>query len=128
MSTVIKTIKGRKYAYIAFREKDKVIHRYLGPAGSARVAEKLKELKKDLEIPRQFHVLFWDADTHTIDVRKNARYIVERVLEMGGLDAFFWIQRMYPTRFIIEALETSRKISPKSKNFWEMWLGVGDAS
>src|SRR3990170_3080453 len=49
---------------------------------------------------------------------KNARYVIERILELGGLDALQWLQRNYPTRRIVETLEISRKITPKSRNFF----------
>jgi hypothetical protein len=71
--------------------------------------------------------LFWDVDPLTIDVKQHRRYIIERVLEMGELDALLWLQRLYPTSVIIETLESSRKISAKSRNFWEIWFGVRHA-
>lgn len=69
-----------------------------------------------------FRYLFWDAEPERIDLKKNARYVIERVLEMGSFAEFQWIQRLYPTRLIIETLEISRKITPRSRNFWTVWL------
>jgi hypothetical protein len=115
-------IKNDKYAYLAYRSGKKVVHQYLGLISNPDVAEKIKELKRENNVPEDFRYLFWDADPESIDLKTNARYIIERVLEMGGLDSLHWVQHLYPTRLIIETLETSRKITPRSKNFWTIWL------
>lgn len=115
-------IKKDKYAYLAYRSGKKVVYKYLGLISNPDVAEKIKELKRGKNVSENFHYLFWDADPESIDLKKNARYIIERVLELGGLDALQWIQRLYPTSLIVETLETSRKITPRSRNFWTIWL------
>lgn len=127
MSVVIKTVAGREYAYWAYRTGDKVVHEYLGPLSKPGVLEKVRALRSEKVIPKLYHPLFWDAEPERIDVKRQYRYILERVLELGDLGAFQWIQKLYPTRWIIEICASSRKISPKSKAFWEIWLGVRDA-
>lgn len=119
-------IKNEKYAYRAYRSGKKVVHKYLGLLADPAVAEKVNELEQEKQVPAEFRHLFWDTDPAKIDLKKNARYVIEKVLEMGGLAAFQWIQRLYPTRLITEIMETSRKITPKSRNFWTIWLGEGD--
>ena len=127
MSIVVKKIGSKKYAYSAFRRGNKVVHQYMGSVSDQKVAQKIERLKAEKHIPKNFHALFWDVDPRTIHIRKNAIYIIERVLEMGDLDALQWIQRLYPTKLIIETCEMSRKISPKSKKFWEIWFWRSDA-
>ncbi len=127
MSVVIKTIENKKYAYVAYRSGKKVIQKYLGPVSRPEVAKKIKELEAEKTVPKRYHTLFWDTDPLKIDLRKNARYVIERVLEMGGLDALQWIQRLYPSRLIIETCEVSRKLSTKSRNFWRIWFQVNHA-
>ena len=128
MSIVIKTIGREKYAYHAYRNGSKVIHRYLGNISDKNVSGKIKELQTEKLIPRQFHPFFWDVDPDKVNLRKNARYIVERILEIGTLEAFRWIQKLYPTGLITETCDTSRKISEKSKIFWKIWNGDHNAS
>lgn len=115
-------IKNGRYGYLAYRSGRKVLHKYLGVISNPEVARKIEELERERKIPDEFRYLFWDADPESIDLKKNARYIIEKVLEMGGLNALQWIQRLYPTKLIVETLETSRKITPKSRNFWAIWL------
>lgn len=99
-----------------------MVHKYLGPIANPEVARKIKELKKEKSVPEEYYYLFWDTDPKKIDMKKNSRYVIEKVLEMGNLDALQWIQRIYPTNLIIETLEISRKITHKSKNFWAIWF------
>jgi len=127
MAILIKKIGSKKYAYRAYRQGGKVVHKYLGPASDMQVMQKVQEFAAEKKIPDKFFSLFWDAETSSIGIKKNARYIIERVLEMGSMDAVQWIQRTYPTRLIIEVCESSRKISQKSKNFWRIWFGCNHA-
>lgn len=123
MAILIKKIGGKEYAYHAYRQGGKVVHKYLGHASDTQVMEKVQELAAEKRIPDKFLSLFWDAEPSSIGIKKNARYIIERVLEMGGMDAIRWLQRIYPTRLIIEVCESSRKVSARSKNFWRIWFG-----
>lgn len=127
MSIVVKKIGKKEYAYLAYRSGKRVVHKYIGPASDPSVATRMAGIEEEKNIPGRFQSLFWDVDPHTIDVKQHARYIIERVLETGGLDALYWIQRLFPTKLIMETCEVSRKISPKSRNFWEIWFGLRHA-
>lgn len=123
MAILIKKISGKEYAYHAYRQGEKVVHKYLGPASNPEVMQKMQETAEEKEIPDKFSALFWDTDPSSIDLKKNSRYVIERILEMGSMDAVQWLQRIYPTRLIIEVCEYSRKVSERSKNFWRIWFG-----
>ena len=127
MAILIKKIGGKEYAYRAYRQGGKVVHKYLGPASDTEVMQKVQEFSSEKQIPAQFFPLFWDARPSDIDLKKNSIYIIERVLEIGGLDAIQWLQKIYPTRLIMEICESSRKVSQKSKNFWRIWFGYNPA-
>lgn len=120
----VKKIGTRKYAYLAYRRGERVIHQYLGPLSSPRVQRKIRILEEEKKVPPGLTALFWDVDPSRIDLKRNARYVIERVLEMGGLEALDWLQRIYPTRLLIEMCEVSRKISEKSRLFWRIWFGA----
>ena len=64
--------------------------------------------------------LFWDVDPKTIDPKKHARYIIERVLDYGNNREVKWIFRRYPYRFIKEVVSISRVLDPKSRSLWEL--------
>lgn len=124
MSIVVKKIRKNRYAYLAYRSGSRVVHKYLGAVSDPEVQAKMKAFEQGNKVPKGFAYLFWDTDVSQIDVRRNARYIIEKVLEFGDLKALDWIQRLYPTRKIIETCEGSRKISEKSMNFWRTWFDI----
>lgn len=127
MSIVVKKIGGKEYAYHAYRVGNKVIQKYLGPASSPSAAARKAGVEERKKVPARFHPLFWDVKPRDIDVRQHATYIIERVFELGNLDALLWLQRVYPTALLLETLEVSKKLSPRSRNFWEIWFGVAHA-
>ena len=68
--------------------------------------------------------IFWDLDVEKLDLRKNARQIIERVLEWGGLKQVHWIMETYSKDEIIEVIKNSRQLSKKSANFWANYYDV----
>jgi len=127
MSLVTKKIGKGEYVYLVTREGKKVVHKYLGPADRPQVKKKFAEKKDASMVPERFRSLFWDTSLGNIQIKRHARYIIERVLEFGNMDALEWLQRVYPTQTIIDVLTVSRSISEKSRNFWEIWFGVEHA-
>ncbi len=67
--------------------------------------------------------LFWDVDPKNIDPQKNARYIIERVLEFGEPNEVGWVLNYYPKRTIKKVMSLPRvQISRKSKALWSLVL------
>ena len=64
-------------------------------------------------IPENLRSLFLGYKPDRIHIRKNARYIIERILELGDMKAFKWLQRVYTLQIIIDIQKTSRVISEK---------------
>ena len=63
--------------------------------------------------------LFWDTDPATIDLEKNKRYVIERVLRFGGFDDFNWLKSRYSTEEITTVIQRERsELDKKSLNFW----------
>ncbi|MCL4475100.1 MAG: hypothetical protein M1508_02580 [Nitrospirae bacterium] len=127
MNVVVKKVGRGEYAYLVVREGRKVVHKYLGSIDNPRVSKMMRDKKETSAIPEQFRSLFWDTSLGNIHIKRNARYIIERVLEFGDIDAVNWLQRVYPVQTIIAVLQVSRGITEKSRNFWMVWFGVSDA-
>lgn len=69
--------------------------------------------------------LFWDTDPATIDLIKNARYVIERVLEFGNEDEVRWLFKHYPRAQIKAVLNLPRaQVSPQSRALWERILAL----
>ncbi len=67
--------------------------------------------------------LFWDTNPKKIDVKKNARYIIERTLEFGRLNEVGWVFRHYPKSMIKKTLGLPRvQVSGKSKALWSLMV------
>ncbi|HEX9722058.1 MAG TPA: hypothetical protein VGA53_02235 [Candidatus Paceibacterota bacterium] len=74
-------------------------------------------------IPRRTS-LFWDVDPKTIDPKKNARYVIERILEFGRDSEIRWLLHYYPVTIITGAIKRSRILSPKTANFWALFFNL----
>lgn len=61
--------------------------------------------------------LFWDAPLENIDLHKNARYVIERVLTRGFTADFYVLLQIYSTETIKDALRKSKSLDPKTVHF-----------
>jgi hypothetical protein len=127
MGVIIKRIGRREYAYLVAREGKRVKHTYLGPADDPKVVKIISDKKETTVVPERFRSLFWDTNLSKIHIKRNARYIIERVMEFGNMNAIEWLQKVYPLQTIIDVLNMSRIITDKSRSFWLIWFGVTDA-
>ena len=67
--------------------------------------------------------LFWDVDPKKIDLDKNARYVIERVLDFGTQKEISWLFSQCPRKRIAETLDLPRSaVHPKSRALWELIL------
>lgn len=120
MSIAIKTIGNKRYAYHAFRIGNRVVQKYLGSIENPQVQKILMDRENSL--PDFLKTLFWDTDPQKVELNKNSKYVIEKVLEYGDIRAFAWLQERYTAKKILDVLELSRGVSEKSKNFWIIWF------
>lgn len=73
-------------------------------------------MKKAIKFRRS---LFWDVDPATIDPDKNAKYIIERIMDFGNDQEARWIYRKYPRSLLHDVVKKSRSLHPQSKVLWE---------
>lgn len=66
--------------------------------------------------------LFWDTDPAKLDVRQNARYIVERVADFGNDQEARWVLDFYDKLFLRDIISKSRGLRPRSKKLWTLLL------
>ena len=64
--------------------------------------------------------LFWDVDPKTIDPKKHARYIIERVLDFGNDSEVRWMAHYYAPITIRLATQRSRVLHNKTKSLWSL--------
>ncbi|MEK7147012.1 MAG: hypothetical protein AAB772_02020 [Patescibacteria group bacterium] len=65
--------------------------------------------------------LFWDTNPKNIDIKKHARYIIERVLEFGQANEVGWVFKNYPKSMIKKVINLPRvQLSGRSKALWSL--------
>ena len=67
---------------------------------------------------------FWDVDPTHLDLSSHAVFIIERILEEGDATAIDWLKQTYPRAAIQAVLRTSRRLSPKTANFFATEFAV----
>lgn len=65
---------------------------------------------------------FWDTDIQNLDPQQHKTYIVERILELGDEEAVAWMKKNFDRDEILRIVNQSRRVSPKSRNFWNLVL------
>lgn len=64
--------------------------------------------------------LFWDVDPKTINPKRHARYIIERILDFGNDEEVRWMWHTYPRSLIADVVKNSRVLQPQSRNLWRL--------
>jgi hypothetical protein len=75
-------------------------------------------------IPSFVSQYLWDVPNDKISVKNDSNFIIERVLEYGNLESLNWLNEKYKKDQITKVLKTSKKISPKSGNFFALYYGI----
>jgi hypothetical protein len=73
-------------------------------------------------VPGDLKRFFWDVDPSGLDLVRHKAYIIERILEFGDEKAVRWLFDAFSRDDIAAILESSRSLSPKSRNFWRLRL------
>ena len=66
--------------------------------------------------------LFWDVDPKTINIKKHAVYIIERVMEFGRDSEVRWIWSTYKPSQLKAVANRSRVLNPETKTLWKLLL------
>lgn len=75
-------------------------------------------------IPESVSRYLWDTPIDQINIQKHATFIIERVLEYGERAAIGWIDEQYGEDAIVDVIKNSKRISPKTANFYATIYGV----
>jgi hypothetical protein len=75
-------------------------------------------------LPKDFDKYFWDTNTSNLSPTRDSTYIVERLLELGDFDELEWVNKNYSKEEISKIVKNSRRISPKTGNFFSLYYGI----
>ncbi len=81
-----------------------------------------------MNLPPDFHRLFWDCRPETVDTETHAPFVIERILEYGSLTAVRWVLKTYGAERLRRFLRERgvRTLSRKTLSFWALQLGIED--
>lgn len=66
--------------------------------------------------------LFWDVDPKTINIKKHAIYIIERIMEFGKDSEVRWLWSTYEPSQLKDVVNRSRSLNPETKTLWKLLL------
>jgi hypothetical protein len=78
------------------------------------------------ELPDAVRRLLWDVDSDAVDLERDARLVIERVMSRGSWEAMQWLLRRYPRDILAEFLLTRgvRTLSPRDIAYWALVCNV----
>ena len=76
------------------------------------------------DIPEHILKYLWDVDKKKLDKEKHANFIIEKILEYGDTKALRWIEKNYKKDQIVKVLNKSKRISPKTGNFYASYFKI----
>lgn len=74
-----------------------------------------------MQIPQQFHALFWDVNPYKLNFESERFFIVSRILEKGRFEHVKWLLQTFGQEVILEIISTVN-LSTKTRNFWNFVL------
>lgn len=66
--------------------------------------------------------LFWDTNPEKIDLEKNAKYVIERVLDFGRDVEVNWLWKTYDKNLLKNVVVNSRSLRSNTKKLWTLLL------
>ncbi len=75
-------------------------------------------------VPSFVEKYLWDVKVDSLDINKHSGFVIERVLEYGDTESFAWLIKTYEKENILDVLKKSKRISPKTGNFYAIYFGI----
>ena len=66
--------------------------------------------------------LFWDTNPKKIDTKKNAQYVIERILDFGNDKEVRWLYNFYDKSLLKKVVSKSRSLMSETRNLWMLLL------
>lgn len=86
----------------------------------------LKNNKPSTTLPEGLKKHFWDVEFDELSFEKYPRFISERILNYGDLNAIRWLLSHTDLEFIKNLVENNRNLNAKTKNYWLTILMIPD--
>lgn len=76
------------------------------------------------KLPEFLHKYFWDTDAAKLNPRDAQKYVINRLLNRGSIDALKWLFQNFPKEVMIEVVKNSRDWFKRSVNFWTYYFNI----
>ena len=77
---------------------------------------------KRTHLPKEFKKYFWDVDFEKLTFKKNANFILGRLMNYGNQTVLKWLLR-FPPKVIMKVVRESRELDAKTRNYWRFIYG-----
>ena len=67
---------------------------------------------------------FWDTPLSSIDPLAHRDFVIERLLQYGGMRAIRWLLDTWGPAAIRRVVMNSRNLSPMTAGFWSVYLEI----
>ncbi len=76
------------------------------------------------DIPDYVRTYLWDVNLEELSLQKHSKFIIERVLEYGDMNALKWLESNFKREEITEVLKNSKRISPKTGSLYALYFDI----
>lgn len=73
---------------------------------------------KSIQLPDFLQPYFWDVPFGKMELKKDAHFIIKRVLDRGNLSGIQWLLTTYGKNEIKKVLLATKDLSRPTGNFW----------
>lgn len=73
-------------------------------------------------LPEELKKYFWDCAFDELQLSLHARFITERILNFGNMQAVRWLLSVIDRPFLQDVVQNSRNLDKKTRNFWKIML------
>jgi len=77
-----------------------------------------------MKLPSFLKKYFWNVDFTKLDLEKDSFFVITRILEYGDIKDLCWLFKKVERKQIEEVIIKSRELSPKTANFWGLFLNL----
>ena len=86
-----------------------------------RVVKSVSRIQETL-LPPELKKYFWDCRFEELRLSQHAFFITERILNFGNIQTVKWLLTAIDKDFLMQVVETSRNLDPKTRNYWKIVL------
>ena len=76
------------------------------------------------QVPEFLRAYFWDVEFEELQIKKNAFFVIKRVLDRGNLSDIRWLIKTYGKDEIKKVVMETRDLARPTGNFWADIFGL----